>query len=186
MPNWSVKESSIVPVVGDGAISSPDFGDGRFIPVLIVDCSNHQELSDLIMLHSEEAPGDVTTIWGRRLLSKKFVFLEMAFSKPMRTTITLQFSVEKQGDIVEWIRKVRGVYLQPTCSGRRVIEGINKEKILVEVPKESTFPGWERIHTDSLVKKYRRSGLGRAQAVRAAETHRRTLEELWFRRSIPQ
>lgn len=172
----------LVPIVGEGAISDPDWGNGRLIPVLILDCSVHQPLEDLILVHQDTPPGDVTTTWSRKLLNKNEVFLNFEFSRPVETKATVAFDLSSHGGLIDCIINVRGVYLQPLTSGPKVSEGLGKPKILVEVPPTSTFPGWNDLYTDSIEKFYRKRGLSKAQAQLAAKDHIARLREIQFRR----
>jgi hypothetical protein len=43
-------ESKMVQIVRDGAIAHPDWGDGRIIPALILDCNVHKQLLELILV----------------------------------------------------------------------------------------------------------------------------------------
>jgi len=173
---------NLVPLVTDGAIGDPYWGDGRLIPVLILDCAAHPPLEDLILAHKDTPPGDVTTTWGWRLFSKKQVFLTFRFHRPVETSATVAFDVAKQGGIVDCIINVRGVYLQPLTSGAKASEGIGKPKILVEVPAASTFPAWKNIYLKSLETSYRRRGLSKLQAACAAKDHIARLREIQFHR----
>ncbi|MFZ2406775.1 MAG: hypothetical protein WAW41_16695 [Methylobacter sp.] len=179
-----VKLRDIVPIVGDGAIANPDFGDGRFIPVLIVDCCNHSALLDLILIHSETPPGDVVAKWGRRRFEKKHIYLTLDFKRPVETSASFCFNVAKQSILVDWIRNARGVYLQPTESGSKVSEGINSPKISVEIPSSATLPDWEEIYRDSLIKRYVKSGFSKTQAKEAAIQHLARSRELWTKRNL--
>lgn len=178
-----LKLRDIVPIVGDGAIANPDFGDGRFIPVLIVDCGNHPALLDLILIHSETPPGDVVAKWGRRRFEKKHVYLTLDFKRPVETSVSFCFDVAKQGILVDWIRNARGVYLQPTESGSKVSEGINSPKISVEIPSSATLSNWEKMYRDSLIKRYVKNGFSRTQAKEAATQHLARSRELWSKRT---
>jgi hypothetical protein len=174
------RHHQLVPIVRDGAIGHPDIGDGRIIPVLIIDCSNHQALYDLIVLHASTPPGDVVSKWSWEqvlgILLKKRVFLNLEFKRPVETTATFCFDVLEQGILVDFIMNARGVYLQPTKSGTTVIEGFEQPKILVEVSASINSACWEKIYRASLVKKFRQHGFSRAQAQEA------TTQELAARR----
>jgi len=172
----------IVPVVGDGAIAHPNIGDGRLIPVLIVDCSEHRALHDLIVIHAETPPGDVVAKWGRRLLDKKTVILSLDFKRPVETSASFVFDVAKKGGLVDWIMNARGVYLQPTESGSKVSEGVNHPKIILEIPSSASLPGWEKIYRNSLIKGSVKNGCSRTQAKEATAQHRARLSELWSKR----
>lgn len=172
----------IIPIVGDGGIGNPDLGDGRIIPVLILDCENHSAFRDLILIHSDTPPGDVVATWRRHLFDNKQVYLTLDFKRPVETSVSLCFDVAKKGGLVDWIMYARGVYLQPMESGAKVSEGINRPKIIVEIPPSATLPGWEKIYRNSLVKSYVKSGCARGQAKEAAAQHLTRLRELWSMR----
>ena len=172
----------LVPIVGDGAIGHPNLLDGRILPVLILDCSEHKALEDLIHVHKHTPPGDVVTTWKWKLLSRRVVYLQFDFRLPMETTATVAFDVASQGVLVESIINTRGVYLQPLSSGKRVSEGLEKPKILVEVPATSTFLIWRNLHRKTLEKQYRKRGLSTQQAREAVSQHLARMRDVQFRR----
>lgn len=182
MPHLTLKNRKIVPIVGDGAIGDPTLLNGRLLPVLILDCSVHQALHDLIQIHQHTPPGDVVTWWSWNPLSRRNVYLNFEFKMPIETTATIAFDVASQGGIVEWIINARGVYLQPLSSGPRVSEGLLNPKILVEVPSTSTFPIWKNLHRKTIEKQYKKHGLSSKQAKQAAEQHLARMHDFQFRR----
>jgi hypothetical protein len=177
-----VHEKKLVPIVGDGAIGNPDWADGRLIPVLILDCKDHKALENLILSHKGIPPGDVTVMWGWKLFSKKQVFLSFKFHRPVETSVTVGFDVAQKGSVVDWIINVRGVYLQPLSSGKKVSEGLENPKILVEVPSEATFPNWKDIYSRHLEKLYVKRGLPRSQAKKAVNQHLESARNIQFRK----
>lgn len=182
MPKLVRSKIHLVPIVGDGAIGNPDWADGRLIPVLILDCSDHKALEDLIIAHKDTPPGDVTLMWGWKILRKKEVFLTFNFHQPIKTSATLAFNVTDQGNIVDWIINVRGVYLQPLSSGTKVSHGIDKPKILVEIPPIATLPNWKKIYRRSLEESYKKHGLSRSQLNAAIDEYLERIREIQFRR----
>jgi hypothetical protein len=182
MPRGKIDESAIVPIVGDGAIGHPAIADGRIIPVLIVDCAKHQALYELILLHESTPPGDATLVWGRQIFNKKHVYLTVEFSRPLPIKIVLRFTLTKHAGLVDGIIQSRGVYLQPLQSGRKVLEGVDKPKILVEVPSSATFSEWKELHHASVVRNYRKDGAPKSIAKALADEHLERLSEIWGRR----
>lgn len=178
----NIPASSIVPIVKDGAIATHSIGEGRMIPVLIVDCSDKVELRDLIYAHEECPPGDVTVTWGTEKRQKECVSLLLGFSRPSRLDVVIQFDIKKQGGLVDGILHANALYLQPTESGGRVSEGLEKGKIIVEIPDTGFLSAWENIYTESLVKQFRKSGFSRREAKDAAQQHKNMLREIWDRR----
>lgn len=174
-----IKGNVLLPVVRDGAIATPEWGDGRLIPVLVVDCSNRPDVRDLIYAHEHLPPGDVKVTWGRRLYQKRTVFLLLEFQRPSKVTAVLEFDITEQGGLVDGVLHAHGVYLQPLESGARVVEGLNKGKILIEVPDTGFMPTWTKIYNGRLLKMFRKRGLNRAQADRATGEHIKRIREIW-------
>lgn len=46
-----------VPIIADGSIATVHFGDGRNIPVLIVDTAKRPDIVDLVKAQEEQPPG---------------------------------------------------------------------------------------------------------------------------------
>lgn len=182
MPVGQIDENGIVPIFGDGGIGNPEVGDGRLIPVLIIDCSTHSDLYNLILIHEETPPGDVTIKWGRRLFDKRHAYLTLEFTSPIKTTATFRFLLAKQAGLVDGIIRSRGVYLQPLQSGSKVIAGIQKPKLLVEIPSSATFPGWPELHRSATQKRYRKEGASRSQAAVLTKEHLARVADLWAQR----
>lgn len=186
MPRVSVEDRELVPIVKDGAIGNPDILSGRIIPVLILDCSSHKKLEDLIFVHEHTPPGDVVVLWGWKLLSRKTVFLTFRFARPVETVACVAFEVASQHRIVQWIVNARAVYLQPLSSGPIVSAGLDKPKILVEVPASATFPIWRELHRRVLEKQYRNRGFSKVQAQDAAREHLARMHDIQFRKRPPE
>jgi hypothetical protein len=171
--------SNVVPIVADGAIAHSDWGDGRLIPVLVVNCGNHPALRDLINIHADTPPGDVTATWSRHLLNRKCVYLRLDFQRPVETSTLFSFEVSRKGYVADWIMNVHAVYIQPTDSGLKVSEGIDKPKILVEVSATATLPGWQEIYQRSLTKEFQSKGYSKGQAKQATVQYLARTRDLW-------
>ncbi|MDP2820226.1 MAG: hypothetical protein Q8O29_18510 [Polaromonas sp.] len=171
-----------VPIVSDGGIGHPDIADGRIIPVLVIDCVNHPQLYDLILIHEHTPPGDVIIKWGRNLFHKKHAYLTLEFQQPVKNSITICFALSNQTILVDGIIRSRGVYLQPLQSGCKVSDGLQKPKILIEVPPSATFPSWDKLHRAALLKRYAGTGLSNAQLKELVEQRMQHSAELWMAR----
>lgn len=172
-----VKSEFFVPVVGDGAISTSKWGEGRLIPVVIVDVSNNFELRNLIDVHQHTPPGDVETTWARKRFDDKYIFLKMEFFRPVSTTIYLPFRLSGYADLVGGIIKSRAMYLQPHESGRSVSDGVNNPKILVEVA--AVFEQWVDVYRKTMVKRYRALKHSKKDALNLADEHMKRAGEIW-------
>ena len=177
-----IEDANLIPIISDGAIASPFYGDGRLIPVLVIDCDKHRALKDLIDLHEETPPGDADVTWGRARFNKKYVYLVLNFKRPSEVTVAFKFNVDHQGGLVDGIIRACGVYLQPKESGLRVLQGVDEPKILVEIPASADLPNWDNIYNSRLIKEFRTRGLSRSESKAATTEHRKRLNEIWKKR----
>ena len=177
-----ISESCIVPIISDGAVATHEVGEGRMVPVLVVDCTEKVELRDLIYAHEYSPPGDVAVTWATPKWNKSTALLLLEFSKPSKLEVLLRFDIKKQGGVVDGILHANALYLQPSESGLKVVDGLDKGKILVEIPDTGFFPDWENLYTNSLVKVFKKSGLSRREARDAAEQHKSMLRKIWSKR----
>jgi hypothetical protein len=180
-----VPKRNFVPIVGDGAIAIGTIGEGRVIPVVIVDCRHHPELLNLIYLHENAPPGDVRCTWTVKSLSKTHVFLELDFSRPAVVSVGLMFDLDRQFVLADGIVQARGMYIQPSKSGLRVSEGIDQPKILIEVPPGTQLPNWNRLILDRLYRKFKKGGTSRRLANEAAKSSLAQSRTIWGLRATP-
>lgn len=58
-------EAEAVPVVADAGIATVGVGDGRMIPLLILDTSQRPDIEDMVKAHhAVDGQGDVKAQWG--------------------------------------------------------------------------------------------------------------------------
>lgn len=179
---YKVSTSLIVPIVHDGAIATQKVGEGRMIPVLIVDCSEKVELRDLIYAHEDSGAGDVITTWAIERWKNDKVLLQLEFSRPSSLKIILEFDIAKQGGVVDSIFHANSLYLQAGEPGSKIIDGLNGGNILVEVPDTGFFSRWDSLYTKAIVKKFKKSGFSRSEAKKATEEFKNSLREIWLQR----
>lgn len=180
-----INDKDLVTIVSDGMIGNPGVQSGRLVPVLVIDCARHPSLEALIQMHKDTPPGDVMCSWGWNRFSKKNVYLVLRFKQPVEAHATIPFQVARQGVLVESILNARAVYLQPLTSGSKVSEGIERPKIIVEVPASASFPVWQDLYRHELEGQYRSNGLPRAQARIAARDHLALIRDVQLRRRPP-
>jgi hypothetical protein len=153
------------------------WGEGRLIPVVIVDASQNTDVQNLISLHQYTPPGDVNSTWAFRRFDSKYIFLKLEFLRPVNTTIYIPFGLEKYASLVSGVMISRAMYLQPFGSGSSVAEGINKPKILIEVSAE--FEGWGGIQKKTLINKYKKLKYTKKEASAMADEHISRMTEIW-------
>lgn len=175
-------DSFFTPLVGNGAIATSGVGDGRMIPVLIVDCKNKTEIEDLISSHTDSNPGDVISTWGWPRWNNNLVYLILKFTKPANIEFGLKFNVMKDSALVDSILHTNAIYLQSSSSGRSLSDGLDGEKIIVEIPNTDFLPRWDKIYEKCLIKKFKKSGLSRRVALEASRQHKESMRKIWKRR----
>lgn len=180
MNKISIRERIVVPIVGNGAIAMGSTADGRVIPVLVLDCSEHREFLNLVYAHEHSPRGDVMCTWAQKRFNSRYVFLLLQFSRPAEVEIALMFDLDQQAGLADGIVQSHGVYLQPKESGSRVMEGLDKPKILVEVSPETKLPNWdELLHRRARKKLMKREGMSRKQAEAASKEFLVRTREIW-------
>ncbi|HFK2923599.1 hypothetical protein ACSZN3_05675 [Aeromonas hydrophila] len=176
------KPTQYIPIISDGAIARRDLGEGKIIPVLVLDCTNHPDFLNLIYIHKTTPPGDVVSRWGYSIFNKRYVVLELTFSKPVEVSVQIKFDLRSQAALADSIVQSKAVYLQPSESGIRVIEGLDKPKIVIEIPPKTKLPKWDEILLHQIAKHLKEKGLDRKQSKDAAKQHLERIRELMCKR----
>lgn len=161
-------EIAPVPIVGDGAVATGRVLGGRLVPVLILDTSDRPDIEELIRVHRHMPPGDAASSWGRRPRRVGTVVLLLESSRPSQLKILLEFDIASQSMLVDFILRVRAVYLQSGTVDDRVAETMEHERLLIEVPDTGFEPEWEEFLRRGLSRDFRRRGLSKREARQAA------------------
>ena len=162
--------SKPVPIVGDAAIATPTLGEGRLIPVLIIDTSGRPDIDDLVRLLRRPPLGDVTSQWGRLHWHKKTLALILTFERPSKVLVILEFDVTEQGILVDSILTAKALFLQPGRKGDRLFTTFDSPRILVEVPARDLKAEWDKLWPKAVAKKLKKMGLKRQDAKKGAST----------------
>lgn len=171
-------------IVADGAMSNHHTADGRLIPIVILDCSDDTTLSDLISFHSASELGDANSTWGIKRFSKNIVFLIIDFVNPVGLHIAIKFNVNQHHSIIDGIIHSRAVYIQPGKIGDRVSHDINADKLLIEIPKKTTFDSWDKILYSLILKKFKKEGVSRKNIKSAVTGYISTSRDAWGKRLV--
>ena len=172
-----------ITIVGDGAIADASLGEGRLIPALVLDVQPHPALASLIDVHEHTPPGDAASQWiGRGLVNRTNITLHLRFERPSIYEMALDFHVPDQGSVVDGILLSHGVMLISGKPGDRVMTTLNNPKILVEVPDTGFLPEWNKMYRKALIKRFKKEGLARSQAIEVAEAGIARSREMWLLR----
>jgi len=164
-----------VPIAGDAAIAQRGVGEGKLIPLLILDTRERPEIEELIRVHEHLPPGDVTSQWGQIEGKTGTVALILQFKRPVSATAIIEFSIIGQGILVDQILGSGGVYLQAGSPGHRFISDPDARKILVDIVEGGFSEAWDAMWYKSLTSDMRAKGLKRSEARHAA---RQVMDEL--------
>lgn len=159
MKNNSLNTKFFTPIMNDGLIASKKLGDGRFIPMLQIDCSQNRPLFNLINLQAENQPGDVKSVWAKNRSIKSQFLLALEFIRPIEAITIIPFDINKHESLIDSIMISHGLYIQPAELADGVSEGLNKPKVLVEIPDSVVIPNWEKIYRKRIEAKMKDKGL---------------------------
>lgn len=171
--------TSAVSIVGDAAIAMRGVGEGRMIPLVILDTSERPEIVEYMRIHQFAGLGDVKVTWGQALNREDCVSLMLNFVRPMEFSFAILFELRRAHAIlVEGILRSGSLYLQAGSKGDRISHTLHEPRVLIEVPDTGFRPRWEKICLTYLVRKIRASGFDRQEAKRLALEQYRTLREM--------
>jgi hypothetical protein len=170
--NWKIRGKSasqskreyLVPIVSDAAIATDDIGDGRPIPVIILDTTNRTDLVDLFKAHSNVPPGDVLSTWVGLYEWPNHLALWLQFARPFETEAILNFELTARGITLDLAMKARAIYLQAGKPGDRFYKTMENPRILVEIGAEMPADKWEALWRKAVKNRLRKEGLGRREA----------------------
>ena len=162
------EEKRPVRIVADAALATGNVGDGRLIPLVILDTTERPDLEEFIRVHQFFSPGDVTSQWGKLERFAATVALFLSFKRPAELVAILEFDIVTQGCLVEQILIAGGLYLQAGREGDRLLKNPNAPKVLVEIPDTGYRRYWNHPFHQHITKHMRKRGLGRRQAKEAA------------------
>ncbi|WP_145751754.1 hypothetical protein [Nitrospirillum amazonense] len=164
------REKTAIRIVSDGAISHPDVADGKLIPLVILDTTNRPDLSEFIRAHLFLGAGDVSCQWGQMIDHPETVCLILTFARPSQLVAAIEFSIPAgNGIIVEHILAAKALYIQAGKEGDLLRDNLDAPKVILEVPDTKFRRIWDKIHYSYSFKQFRRHGLNRRAAKKAAQ-----------------
>ncbi|HML12280.1 MAG TPA: hypothetical protein VK456_03180 [Xanthobacteraceae bacterium] len=158
-----------VPIVSDAAIATDAIGDGRFIPVVIMDTSARPDIAELISIHDKAPPGDVVSAWGSILDGPRdHLALFLHFQRPMELSFALNFDLSRQGSIVELALRSRAIFLQAGKLGDRLYRTLDAPRMIAELGGGMPKERWDDLWAKAIKRRLRTEGLSNGEAKRAA------------------
>jgi hypothetical protein len=167
-------------IVGDGGLSAPDLGEGRFIPCVIIQANSGSEVYDFIKYQQSTPPGDTKLLWGTPLsiFSIKNITLSAQVFQPMEFEFAINFDLKKHLILVDGIIQSRALFVQCGVPGDKVSD-IKKDKLLIEVPEMNFDEKWNDILMKILKAKYKKKKNSNKDAISLAKAQIKSMRELW-------
>jgi hypothetical protein len=179
--------SSVVEIVGDAAISTNAVGDGRFVPVVILDTTQRRDIADLIAIHDKVPPGDALSAWASLQGFKDHLALVLRFLRPAELDLALNFNLAKQGSVVELALRARAIYLQAGKPGDRFYRTSDAPRIIVEIGGQIPAHRWDELWRKAIKRELRAKGFSRSDAKRASASYIDNFRETFDQhRSMPR
>jgi len=178
---WKIENSKFktFSYVEEGLLSSHKIGEGRLIPVLVLDVEENQDIIDLIKMHDSITAGDATITWVQDLYNRKDFILRIKFTKPMQITFGVRFKISEDYTLIDGIIQSKGVFIQPGKKGDKVSRSMDKKKILIEIPDTGIKSLWNQMLNKTLISKYKKLGYPRKDAKGITQEHIVKMRELW-------
>lgn len=145
-------------LVSDAAIMSVYIANGKTIPLIILDTTNHKDIEEAISFHGSVQHGHVKTIWGKST-DNKVTGLIFTFIDPVPKEFVVAFDTRKQWGLIELIINSQLLYIQPGKPKDRVSNTMDAQRLLVEVPSTHFADEWQKIFTEIMTKYFRKQGL---------------------------
>lgn len=165
-------EARAVPIVADGIVATAAIGEGRNIPLLILDTSSRPDIDAMVRAH-EVGPGDVTSFWSfkERWPRLPSPLLVLKTTKPSDCVIAIEFDmIKRRGTLVDQILWAQCLYLQPGRPGDRVRATLDRPRLLVEIPANQVFgQRFRRVYEKALFKEFRALGMNRRNSKQAVQ-----------------
>jgi hypothetical protein len=174
------REKDALRIVADGAIAHLGVGEGRLIPLVILDTSSRPDLEEYIRVHQYVGAGDVKCQWGQLIGHDNTVALALSFSRPAELVAILEFDLQRNhGVLVEQVLGSKALYIQAGREGDRLKHDVNLPKVILEAPDTGFGKKfWDKIYSQYTTAKMRERGLNRADAKRAAKESIKELRKL--------
>lgn len=170
-------------IVGDGSMSSIHLGEGRFIPILMIDAEKRSEVDDLIQVH-QGLTGDATLRWSRSfsILRPTVIRLEVTFEKPMNISFAISFNISAQFSLLEGVIQSRAIYLQRGTPGDKVSDTL-ANMILIEIPELGFDQYWHNLLIKLIKDKLDKRGKSKREINTIVQEQIKTLRMLWHYRA---
>jgi len=173
------REIRPIRIVNDAGISTRGVFGGKMLPLLLLDTSNRPDVEEFIRIHQALGPGDVTFQWAQIEDHDDTVALLLRCIRPVEVSMLLEFEIVRQGFLVDQALRGGGMYIaRAEGQDDRWIMNPDRPHVCVELGVTGFEDAWEDMFHKHVEKDFRRNGMGRAEARRAARMHIKEMREL--------
>lgn len=166
---WSTnvipRTTEVIDVVRDSSISTVGVADGKNIPLLILDTSDHPDIESAISMHKYSDEGKVSTIWGKSLNGKQII-LSVEIIEPYFVSFNLIFDSLKKAALIDLIISSQLLYIQSGTREDRIEHTLNnyENRLLIEVPSSHFQNEWLNIFMKVQEKHFKKLGYSKMES----------------------
>lgn len=153
----SVSEN-VVNIVNDALVLQHDFCDGKPIPAIVIDTSNHSKIENMLKMHMNVSEGEMKFSWGMTTDKRNIILLVESIS-PIELTFSILFEIEKYYAVIDEILCSQMLIIQGGKTGDRFSYNLNSNKIFVEVPLTGFEEKWSNIRKKYQKKRLKKMGV---------------------------
>jgi hypothetical protein len=164
----SKREQEPIQIVADAAIATSHVGQGKLIPLVILDTTGHPDVEEFIRIHTYVGPGDVTVGWVQYPKGKNNLSLHVEAARPSEVIFFIRFDLMSHWVIVDQIVRSRALYIQAGRQGDRLRTTLDKPRISIEIGDLGFDDIWESIGHEAVIRRLRSEGLSKGNAKRAS------------------
>ena len=160
----SKREQEPLKIVADAAIATSGVGQGKLIPLVILDTSERPDVEEFIRIHTYVGPGDVTVAWVQYPKGKNNLSLYVEAVRPSEVIFFIRFDLMSHWVIVDQIIRSRALYIQSGRPGDRLRTTLDKPRISIEISDSGFDDIWESIGHEAVIRRLRSEGLSKGDA----------------------
>ena len=172
------REYKAVTIVHEGAAATSGLAEGGLIPTLILDLGDRPDVTELIRLHHHYKSGHALFTWGKYGEVGNHVSLYVEFTRPAKVTFVINFTLQKYDVVVEQILNSGGLFIVSGQRGDRMSSAMDNPKLLLDIPDTGFRPYWNKTCNKFLIKKLKKDGLSKKEAIAFIEKRRESIAEL--------
>ncbi len=166
------KVENLIPLLNAVTRATEGFKDGRMTPILMVNAEGHEDFLLNIKAHqTAEFPGDIifNWAWPKSRFSKPMAYIKIQFVKPIECSISIAIDPVMYGEVIDAIFLSKILTIIHVRDDLANIKKKSSPSISMEVPESATFPNWEEIYLNALVKRYKKKGIKKKRSIELAK-----------------